>query len=401
MALDAQFHFEADAAPYDRLRAFLGDELAERVMSGFVAVLARDDLPSASGIVEARCKSECCVAEAPMICGVMEMIRRGIGVDGIERDTLAAAYMAWQRGPESESAEPSPIASEMETVLFRGDADWEDFFRTSIEPQLDRNRDHPDDLPRLAGEPCLSGLSGRLSMEWLRSYHTLNLHVQPQLQACSLRTAPREEVRQLVEDFGERARPDQATRLLWLSAGYVVDFENRRQELALAAAEHPGLIWILRDRIVSGNGQRFDRLSVDHLEFIVRSFGEQWPNVPRPTGVTTGDCNPSDASDFIRDVVHAIASRPDAEATVALRRMIADCAPTYAEILKHALVLQLKGRRDFDYSAPAIAELRAVMNEVLPESVDDMRAWFAARLDDFLERIRGSATNMREAYWHD
>ncbi|MDE0347215.1 MAG: hypothetical protein OXI66_15760, partial [Boseongicola sp.] len=343
VALDAQFHFEADAAPDDRLRAFLGDELAERVMSGFVAVLARDDLPSASGIVEARCKSECCVAEAPMICGVMEMIRRGIGVDGIERDTLAAAYMAWQRGPESESAEPSPIASEMETVLFRGDADWEDFFRTSIEPQLDRNRDHPDDLPRLAGEPCLSGLSGRLSMEWLRRYLTLNLHVQTELLACALRTAPREEVRQLVEDFGERARPDQATRLLWLSAGYVVDFENRRQELALAAAEHPGLIWILRDRIVSGNGQRLDRLSIDHLEFIVRSFGEQWPNVPRPTGGTTGDCNPSDASDFIRDVVHAIASRPDAEATVALRRMIADCAPTYAEILKHALVLQLIG----------------------------------------------------------
>ena len=71
------FHFETEAAPEERLRAFLGDEFAERVMSGFVAVLARDDLPSASRIVEVHCKNEYCVAEAPMICGIMEMFRRG------------------------------------------------------------------------------------------------------------------------------------------------------------------------------------------------------------------------------------------------------------------------------------------------------------------------------------
>ena len=399
VALDAQFHFEADAAPEERLRAFLGDELADRVTSGFVAVLARDDLPSASGIVEVHCRNERYVAEAPMICGVMEVFRRGIGLDGIERDTLAAAYMAWQRGPESESSEPNALASEMEAVLFRSDTDWEDFFRTSIEPQLDRDRSHPNDLSRLACEPCLSGLAGRLSMEWLRRHHALNVHVQTELLACALRNAPREELRELVLELGERAHPNLAIRLLWLSAGYVVDLENRRPELASAAAEHPELIWVHRDRILSGNGQRFDRFSVDHLEFIVESFGEQWPNVPRPTGAMSGDCNPSDASDFIRETIYAISSRPDARATVALQRLIADCAQTYADTLKHALALQMQGRRDFDYAAPTIAEIQAVMNKALPESVDDMRVWFADRLDDFRDRIRGSDTNMREAYW--
>ena len=41
------------------------------------------------------------------------------------------------------------------------------------------------------------------------------------------------------------------------------------------------------------------------------------------------------------------------------------------------------------------------MSEALPENVDDMRAWFADRLDEFRKRIRGSDTNMREAYWND
>ena len=336
-----------------------------------------------------------------MICGVMEMFRRGIGLDGIQRDTLAAAYMAWQRGPESDSSEPSSLASEMETVLFRSDTDWEDFFRTSIEPQLDRNRNYPGDLTRLAYEPCFSGLASHLSMEWLRRYPALNLHVQTELLACALRNAPREGVRELVIDLRERALPDQASRLLWLSAEYVVDLENRRSELAVAAAEHPGLIWILRDRIVSGNGQRFDRLSIDQLKFIVESFGDHWSNVPRPTGVTMGDCNPSDATDFIRDIVYAIASRPESGATAALQSLIADHAPTYSDMMKHALALQLKGRRDRDYSAPTIGELRSAVTDGLPESIDQMRAFFADRIEELQKRIRGSNTDMWEAYWVD
>ena len=401
VALDAHFHFEAAAAPEERLRAFLGDELAERVMSGFVAVLARDDLPSASRIVEVHCKNEYCVAEAPMICGVMEMVRRGLALDRIERDTLAAAYMAWQRGPESNSSKPSSLASKMETVLFCRDSDWEEFFRTSIEPQLDRNRNYPSELTRLAYEPCFSGLASRLSMEWLRRYPALNLHVQTELLACALRNAPRKEVRELVVDLRERAHPDQATRLLWLSADYVVDLVNRRSELAVATAKHPELIWILRDRIVSGNGQRLDRLSIDHLEFIVQSFGGHWPNVPRPTGPTTGDCNPSDASDFIRDLIYAIASRLVSEATDTLKGLIADHAPTYADMMKHALALQLKGRRDRDYFAPTIGELRSAVTNALPESIDQMRAFFADRIEEFQRRIDGGDTNMREAYWND
>ncbi|MDE0241045.1 MAG: hypothetical protein OXQ84_12770 [bacterium] len=49
VALDAHFHFEAEASPEERLRAFLGDELADRVMLGFVAILARNDHASAFG----------------------------------------------------------------------------------------------------------------------------------------------------------------------------------------------------------------------------------------------------------------------------------------------------------------------------------------------------------------
>ena len=399
VVLDGHFHFDDEMLPAERLCVFLGDELADRVMSGFVAVLGRDDLPSASMIAEAHSEDEYCLAETPMIAGIAEMLRSGRPLAGIDRTALAAAYMAWQRSFEPYPLELGSIGPQMEAALFRNDTDRENHFQTSIEPQLDRNRSHPVDLDRLTREPCLADLAGLLSVDWLRRYPALNLHVQTKLLTCALRNAPHDEVRELVFDLRERPHPDDATRLLWLSAEFVVDLENRRPALAAAAAEHPEFIWIVRDRIAPESGQRFDRFSLRHLVFVVEAFGAQWPNVGRPTGVTMGDCNPSDASEFIQHTIDAIASRPEADATAALQDLIANHAPSYTDKMKHALALQLKGRRDREYSSPTIDELRSAVTNGLPETVDQMRAYFADCIEELQRRIRGSNTDMWEAYW--
>ena len=399
VTLDGHFHFDAEAPAVERLRAFLGDELSDRVMSGFVAVLGRDDLPDASRIAKAHCEDGYCVAETPMIAGIAEMLRSGLLLVGIDRAVLAAAYMAWQRRFEPDAPDLGAIGPELETALLRSDTDREVHFRTSIEPQLDRNRSHPAELHRLTHEPCYSALAGRLSVDWLRRYPVLNLHVQTELLTCALRNAPRDEVRELIFDLRERPHPDDATRLLWLSADFVIDLEKRRPLLAAAAAEHPELIWIVRDRIAPESGQRFDRFSLRHLVFVVETFGAHRPNVGRPTGVTMGDCNPSDASEFIRRTINAIASRPEPEATAALQYLIANHAPSYAGEMKLALALQLKGRRDHEYSAPTIGELRSAVTDRLPETIDQMRAYFADCIEELRRRIRGSNIDMWETYW--
>ena len=398
--LDPELHFDSEASPEQRLREFLGDELADRVMSGFVAVLDRDDLPAASRIAKAHCENERCVAEASMICGVAEMLRQGHSLDKVDGATLAATYMAWQRGPESESAVPNPVDSALEAAIFQGDADWEAHFRRSIEPQLDSNRSHPNELCRLTRETRFSAFAGRLSVEWLRRYATLSLHTQTELLICAIENAPREEMRALLIDMRDRAHPDRATELLWLSADYVIDLEERRQSLAGAAAEHPEFIWAVRDRIATENGQRFDRLSINHLVFIVEAFGTSWPNTDTPTGGTVGDCNVWDASEFIRWTVYAIAKLPSPEATQALQRLVDRHAQSYVDTTKHALALQQRARRDHEYSSPGIEDLRAVVENELPGNIRDMRAWFEDRIETLQERIQSSDTDMWETYWN-
>ena len=97
-ALPGDCRFDSDASPEERLRTFLGEALSEQVLSGFVAVLGRNDLPSASKIAQLHCEKRHCRVEAPMICGIAEMLRRGLLIDTIDRDTLAAVYMAWRQG---------------------------------------------------------------------------------------------------------------------------------------------------------------------------------------------------------------------------------------------------------------------------------------------------------------
>ncbi|MCY3830219.1 MAG: hypothetical protein OXF89_13885 [Rhodospirillaceae bacterium] len=392
----------------DVMREFLGEDLAEQVMVGFIAALGRDDLPAASSIADVHSRGKYWPAEAVMICGVEELLRREQPIRAINRDTLAAAYMARQRAPETGRRDGIDIRKPLEEVLFESGADWEDHYRTSIEPQLAADVVHVDELYRLTTDPDLVGLTGRLAVEWLRRYPKLRCSTQKDLLACALDWAEEETLRALILDRQSAVHPDLETRLLWLSADYAVDFERRRDMLLEAAAHEPRFIWFIRDRVAparrdrSGSGQRkhADRFSLAQFSFIVEAFGRQWPWTEHPSS-SWGRENPWDATRFIQYAIETIGGRPCPEATEALQTLIADHAPTYANGMKHMLHLQRRARRDSDYTAPAIGDLRSAVTDGLPESIDQMRAWFADRLEEFRNRLRGTDTNMREAYWND
>ena len=399
---------DGEPSTEDRMREFLGEDLAEQVMAGFIAALGRDDLPTAASIAEVWCESKHWLAEAVMLCGVEELLRRGLPVGAVGRNTLAAVYMARQRWPSTGRNDGIDIRKPLEEVLFKSDAEWEDHFRTSIDPQLAADLELVDELHRLMTDPDLACLAGRLAVDWLRRYPALRCSTQKELLACALDCAEEGTVRALILDRKSAVHPDHETRLLWLSADYAVDFESRRDTLLEAAANEPELIWFIQDRIApdrrdrsdSDRGNRVARFSLAQLSYIVEAFGRQWP-LTEPPSSSKGIENPWDATRFIQYAIETIGGRPIPEATETLQALIANHAPTYANGMKHMLHLQRRARRDFEYSAPTIGQFRAVISEALPENVDDMRAWFADRLEEFRERLSGSDTNLRKAYWND
>lgn len=393
--------FVEAASPVVRLHELLGGPLAEHALAGFIAVLGRDDLPTAAGIAESRTERKCYVAEAPMICGIAEILRQGRPIDALDRETLAAAYMAWWRAPESSGRGRIDIGPALEDVLFRDERDVEVHFRTSIEPQLAGRVEHAFELYRLThGDRRVPlALAGRLAAEWLRVFPDLPLSVATELFSCALDHAPREMLEELLAGWKREDAPDRDTMLLWLSVAFIVEFEHRRSELEEAAATHHDLIWRLRDRLGEEHQLVMSHLAIPQLVFIVDAFGSHWRSVDHPTGVVQGNCNPWNARDFIERTIHEIASRPTPEATGALQRLNGGPATSYVPTTRHALALQQKLRRDSEYAPPSLSDLRAVVMNGLPETIDDLSACVADHLDELQERMHASNTDMWEAYW--
>ena len=360
--LDEPVLRDSSVAPRKRLREVLGDELSEQVLVGFVAVLERDDLPGAREIARVHCTGREHEAAAPLICGAAVALRDGQSLDRIGRETLEAAYMAWLRAPGSASDRRlDSIGSTLEAMAFTGIEAIERHFRASIEPQLAHDVEFVRDLDRMAEYYRMAGLAGRLSVEWLREYPALNGDTRAELLTCALESAPREALRDLIVDCRARTPPDGRARLLWLAAACLVDLDGSRDEL-LAAADDPDFLGHVREAV--GHLNRFADAPLESLVFVVQTFGTRWPRMPhRPGdgGKGHGWRNPCEASAFIERTIHAIANRPQSEATDALGDLIANHAPSYADTAGQALALQRKARRDYGHEIPTVAGLRALM----------------------------------------
>ena len=391
------YSLDPASPPEVRLHDFLGAALATRVLDGFLAVLRRSDLPSASDIAEIRLQDQFYLAELPMICGVAEMIRQDRPLHAVDRTTLAAVYMAWWRLPESGNEGLTHIAAAIETILFADDRAAEEHYRTSIEPQLEARLDHIDELYRLLHQERRP-IAGHLSVDWLQRFRDLPLSLETMLLSCAVDKAP-DELRRHV-DIRERiaGAADTEQRLLWLSAAFVLEFDSHRDALLSAGAGKPGFIWRIRERL-GEDGAGFSALSVDQLRFVVEVFARHWTNVATPTGIIRGAQNPWQASRFIGHAIFAIASRPTPEATEALQCLVDGPAQSYADAARHALAEQRKARRDFEYVAPTLGELQSVMTGGVPESVDGMRAYLLDGLHSLQERMQASPTNTWQAYW--
>jgi hypothetical protein len=386
-----------------RVKTFLGADLAEDALTGFTSALYRDDLPSATEIAELHAKKNNWNVETVIVCGIAEMLRCDLPLDAVPRAALDSAYMAWRRQHESNIVSSVEIGSSLEAIVLADEAGAEVFFRTSIEPELRAGLEHVSDLYMLINQERWSALAGRLAVDWLVQNSTLPIAVEMELLDAASRNADRNYLAQLIALRGRRIHASRESFLGWLATDFIIDFEHVRSHLINAADENCDFLWHIRRR-ASAKGHdghdAFVPLTIAQWAIIVEAFGSSWPHCARPTGVSTGDMNPWNASDFIERAIHSIAAEPVAEATETLERLLGDAAPTYAATIRHALARQRRLRRDHDYVPASIGEVRSVASSALPESIDDMRAYFGDRIATVQTRMHSTNTDMWEAYWN-
>ncbi|MBL7233135.1 NACHT domain-containing protein [Komagataeibacter oboediens] len=383
------------ARPETRLTNVLGAELSERVMQGFMASCDRNDTPSARDIVEMRLDRKTYSVALVFVCGVVELLRRGLSVDHLTVEVREAAFMAVRRIRILHCIDLTPL----ENAVLYDDFTIERFFRTSIEPQLQRKKIDIEDLSFLDRDPRWRPLAGRLAVEWLERFPSLPTTVLEKLLDQATRHANPVELQSLARKFRSR-RYFRRTKLAWLALDFLVDFGATYDMLVKVAADNPDFLWCIRDRVSCRWGDEDQRLSVAQYQFIVERFSHAWPQTSHPQVGSNGNTNPWDATAIIENCGYAIGGDPSRDATTALEHLIAVVDPSYLDPLRHALALQLRVRRDSEFTPMSVEGFTAVVSGGLPSTIDDMRAFFGDRIIALDDRMHSTATDMWEAYWN-
>ncbi len=385
-----------------RLKEWLGDELAEAALSGFVAALHRTDLPTAKKIGETHAEGKAFNAEPVLVCGIAELVRTGEPLTGVPREILESALAAWWEYPDFNTQKlGDDLGKPLEAAVLTSDSEIAGFLTDVMEPRIRAGHEHVSGLYQLSRDERFRNVAGRLALTWLKAYPEAKTPVQHELIDSALRFAPRDEFCTLARERAVSAAPEQAAlRSLWMGALFAVDFDRSEAVIRAFCQEDAAHLWALRSSIRSERSERWLPLSVRQLEFIVEMFAETWPPASHPVGGWTGDNNAWDATEFIRAAIESIGANKSKDASDALDRLVASSrASAYRDQIKHARAGQQRLRRNSDYHVPSFSETKAMLAGGLPGTIDDLKAFVRDAIDTVQAYLRRGDTMAWKAFW--
>lgn len=395
---------DRDVPPIDRLIEWVGKKVADAATEGFIATLFRDDLPTANTIAAIRNEGKRYNVEAIMLCGVAEMLRQGRSLEELAPEVLEAILAVWWDMPEFNSSElGKEIERQLDARVLASDEAAERFILATIEPGIRAGREHVPGLYRFLRDDAFRRLVKSLTIDWLVRYPAAPFAIQNQLLEGAMRGGASEELKALVAERLKAVESmDSPTRLMWLGAAFVLNIDGCTELVASWAGRDKQLLWSVRD--FARHGWRADGphwpLTLSQLEFIVRTFGVAWAHAGRPTGMTQGDGNPWDASNFIMSCIDGISSDPTDKASGILDRLTEEATlASYRDIIKHARAQQRRLRRDKEFLSPSFEAVKSSLADGVPGTIDDLKSVILDQLETLQIYVRVSDTDAWETFW--
>jgi hypothetical protein len=390
-------------SPESRVRTWLGKDLTEAALTGFVATLARSDIPSAKEIAELRVEGKYWRVELVIICGIAELVRLGKPLARLPEPIAGAALAAWWEFSDLNSKRlGEQIQGQLEDRVLSSDESIRAFLVSVIEPYIRAGHQHVPGLYRIAREHRFSPVIGKLSLEWLDKYPATSVSTQTTLTRIVIEHGLRNDLRNLVRvRLANLDTLDPTIQRVWISAAFIVDFEN--DKYVPYFDNDKSYLWNVAELLgrLDDDARPGSVLATEQREFIVRTFGSTWPLVSRPS-TSSGRTNPWDASNFIRANIDALGANPSVQASESLARLMHEpnISP-YHDQIKHVRAQQFRLRRDTEFRIPRFEQIKEMLAGRLPAGIDDLKAILLDRLEAVQDYIRNGDTGAWEAFWTD
>lgn len=198
-----------------------------------------------------------------------------------------------------------------------------------------------------------------------------------------------------------RTNLDNNRRRKWDAICLIADFQQTKQKLEQQPIELE-LIWHVREQMggIFGN-EELVQLNNEQLEWLIRTFRPLWPWTSHPREMTHGNANAWDASEFILRLVRRLGKKTDQDSSDTLLRLLNDPADEYTESIKVIAAEQTQLRVEATYSPPSMKAIKAITNDLIPESASDLQAAVLEELESVQAQIKSDDVDSWKLFYEN
>jgi hypothetical protein len=383
-----------DLEPMARIADWLGDELQAAVREGFDSVLRRTDLPCPQAVSESYAESRRWNVIDPLLAALCERVANSIGLTDLSDNVLLIGRIGLVHEHIEEKHGGRALEAELDGELKARPGLFERYARLLIEPQLRAGQSHIRGLYQLCRPKAPTQEITALAVEWLDTFPSMDLTAEDELVNYLFRAGAIAALLQAAAGRRHNGFRDEEQRLAWLATEWLIDFDARREELDHVAASNSQFLWYLRNRTYPDQFESdtaIEPTRPKQLAWVFRTFREAFPLVQHPTGSSTGNTNPWDATDFLAGRMHKLATDTSDAAIGELELLLEATEDGYTPAIRNARAEQLKARRETDFTPTTLPALAAVVGGRAPKTIADLQALALDALEVIQAQLRGDA----------
>lgn len=375
-----------------RIEEWLGTELCVASLEGFEAFLQTTPVrPTASQLAQSYAEGRGWDAATIIVAALAERIRTERGFEDLPSERLMAGLFEVRHTRIDEHAGIDDLEQRLADVL-RERGCWEETQRLYFEPQFANNQEHISGLHELLNDARDTDLSLRLSIEWLTRYSNMPNTMEVQLLDHLVSSSEgRSALRSLAVSRRKEAGLEEERRRNWTAISLIVDFEQTSTELDAQGYVEKDLLYNIRSRVSDrySNTPPID-LNVQQLMWMVQRFRRQFPVVERPSGVTRGDENPWNLSEFISALISRLGDKISADAIEAMASLRDEEADGYTNMLRAVAAEQRRKKVELDWVSPDLDSVVSVVHDNAPTTPAQLQVILLEELNAVQRKLRGS-----------
>lgn len=389
-----------DLPAHEQVAVWLGPEVAQAAHQGLEAFLWRDPVqPTAQQMADGFAKGTHWLAGYIIVAALAERLRTGKGfVDLPSEAVISGLYELQHNRIDSHAGVGNLFDALKEEVRRRGL--WKVAMRGWFEPQLQRRKDSIDGFHELLHEDHDEALGADLAAEWLDCYSDIASRPEAEMIDRLIRSGRTEALRRIGAARRTSGGLDAERRRNWDVVELLVDFEAAKARLDAPDSPERELLWQLRARL--GDRHRDNApiaLSAAQIAWIVRSFRTRWPLARRPAGLTIGNTNNWDASDYLFDLIRRLGNDTSEEGIAHLAALRGAASDGYTESLRIITAEQEQKRVEEGYSPVTLEQLRRVVEGAAPATAADLQATMLEELEQVQAKITSDDVDSRRGFF--